>query len=60
MKRFIFAAGAGLLATAMAMPSFAADLSRPVYKAPAYYVAPFSWTGFYIGLNGGYGWGRSN
>ncbi len=40
----------------------AADLPAPTYKAPAY-VAPvpiFSWTGFYVGLNGGYGWGKSN
>ncbi len=36
----------------------AADLARPSYKAPIY-VAPFSWTGFYIGLNGGYMWGQS-
>ncbi|HVV62136.1 MAG TPA: outer membrane protein [Pseudolabrys sp.] len=59
MKRFILAACAGLLALAMAGPSLAADLPRPVYKAPAY-VAPFSWSGFYVGINGGYGWGTSN
>jgi outer membrane immunogenic protein len=43
----------------MATPSSAADLPR---KAPAYsgyVVAPFSWTGFYLGINGGYGWGKA-
>lgn len=41
----------------------AADMPRqvqaaPVYKAP---VQPdqFDWNGFYLGFNGGYGWGRS-
>jgi outer membrane immunogenic protein len=33
--------------------AFAADLS--IRKAPAY--APFTWTGFYGGVNLGYGWG---
>ncbi|HMJ41543.1 MAG TPA: outer membrane protein, partial [Pseudolabrys sp.] len=59
MKRFLLAVGAGLMAVSMVSPSLAADLSRPVYKAPMY-VAPFSWTGFYVGINGGYGWGKSN
>jgi outer membrane immunogenic protein len=62
MQRFILTACAGLLAAAVASPSLAADLPRPVYKgSPApIYVAPFSWTGFYVGINGGYGWGTSN
>jgi outer membrane immunogenic protein len=40
----------------------AADLSRPapVYKAPPMAVPAFSWTGFYLGLEGGGGWGREN
>jgi outer membrane immunogenic protein len=28
-------------------------------KAPAF-VAAYNWTGFYLGINGGYGWGRSH
>jgi outer membrane immunogenic protein len=60
MKRFLLTVGAGLMAASMASPSFAADLSRPVYKAPVYVAPYFSWTGFYVGINGGYGWGKSN
>src|SRR5215467_2304737 len=43
----------------------AADLSvAPLYKAPPQggpvYAAPvYNWTGFYLGANGGGGWGRS-
>jgi len=59
MKRYILAACAGALALGAAVPAQAADLPRPVYKAPpAYIPAYFSWTGFYIGLNAGYGWAR--
>jgi outer membrane immunogenic protein len=38
----------------------AADLAvkAPVYKAPI--VVPFSWTGFYAGIQGGGGWGRES
>jgi len=40
--------------------ALAADLGRPIVKAPiAPVVAPFNWSGFYIGINGGGGWGRS-
>jgi outer membrane immunogenic protein len=36
----------------------AADLAvkAPVYKAPPVVVAPFNWTGFYVGINGGTDW----
>ena len=57
MKKALLAAA---LAVFVATPVMAADLARPVYKAapmPAV-VAP-SWTGFYVGLNGGYGWTQS-
>jgi outer membrane immunogenic protein len=41
-------------------PALAADLGTrpPAYKAPAL-VPVFSWTGWYIGGNVGYGWGES-
>jgi outer membrane immunogenic protein len=40
----------------------AADLSvAPLYKAPPPAVAPaYNWSGFYLGINGGGGWGHSN
>jgi len=50
---------AALMTTALA--AHAADLPRGPYKAPAY-IAPIyaSWSGFYLGLNAGYGFGKSN
>lgn len=46
-------------AIALAAPAFAADL--PSRKAPIDYPPPPPmWTGFYIGLNAGYGWGMHN
>jgi len=57
MKKFLLG-GTMLAALAASAPAMAADLpvKAPVYKA----VAPeiFSWTGFYIGGNVGYSWGR--
>ena len=58
--RTLLLAGAGLLAMGVASAS-AADLpARMPAKAPVY-VAPmtYNWTGFYLGLNGGGGFGRS-
>ncbi len=58
MQRFILAACAGLMAAAMAGPSSAADMPRP-FSAPAA-ASSFNWTGFYMGINGGYAWGTSS
>jgi outer membrane immunogenic protein len=38
----------------------AADLPQPSYKAPAYSAPAYAnWSGFYVGLNAGYGFGTS-
>ena len=58
MKRFVVAS-LGFLALA-AMPASAADLPRgSTYRAPAY-AAQYNWTGFYLGINGGGGFGDSS
>lgn len=63
MHRTAAALTLGLFAILIASPSRAADLPRPMYrKAPVYQPyapPPFTWQGFYIGVNGGYGWGDS-
>ena len=61
MKR-LFVACVGLLA--LAGTAAAADLPpappNTYYKAPPVYPPPYSWTGFYIGVNGGGALGRSS
>jgi outer membrane immunogenic protein len=60
MKKLLLAS-VGVLALGITAAS-AADISRPLpSKAPPPYIEPpFSWTGFYVGLNGGWGWGSSD
>jgi outer membrane immunogenic protein len=49
----------GLIALGMAAPAAAADLPARTYtKAPAYVAAIYDWSGFYVGVNGG--WGSSH
>jgi outer membrane immunogenic protein len=69
MKKHLLAgcAAAALLTaltSAQLTSANAADLSRPVpapyYKAPAMVAPAFSWTGLYLGLQGGYGWGHES
>jgi outer membrane immunogenic protein len=63
--RAILAAGAAAAAVVgLAVAARAADLPRPVpapmvTKAPPYIEPAFSWTGFYVGVNGGGGWGHA-
>jgi outer membrane immunogenic protein len=65
MMRFkLFGTGiAALLLVAPPLSAEGADLSvpRPVYKGGVHSVVAFyNWTGFYVGLNAGYGFGESN
>ncbi len=43
-------------ALAVASAANAADIARPVYKAPAAVPVIHNWSGFYIGGNAGYAW----
>jgi outer membrane immunogenic protein len=52
------AAAAGALALILAAPANAADLGYPVKASPL--VRVFSWTGFYVGADIGYAWGRDS
>src|SRR4030088_1951555 len=53
-------ATAAFAAMAAIPAASAADLAaRPYTKAPPAMVEVWNWTGFYVGGNGGYSWGRS-
>jgi len=55
MKKLLLAGAS--IASLIATSAFAADL--PV-KAPPMVAPVWNWTGFYVGVNGGYSWGRAN
>ena len=61
MKKFLLG-GTILAALVVSVPAMAADMpvKAPVYKAPVVVPEVFSWTGFYIGGNLGYSWGRAD
>jgi outer membrane immunogenic protein len=60
MKKFVAGCSA-FAALVAAQCAVAADLSvAPLYKAPpAQITQAYNWTGFYVGANGGGGWGHS-
>jgi len=59
MRRVLLTTISLLAFTAAA--AVAADLPRQMpAKAPAMVPVGYNWTGFYLGINGGYGWGRSS
>lgn len=64
MKRVLHAAIAAIAVVSTVNASLAADLGRrpaqmPV-KAPVMYAPSYNWSGFYVGINGGGGLGRSS
>jgi outer membrane immunogenic protein len=58
MKKSIL--GLVAIGALIAAPAMAADLRMPVKAPPAPIVPVFSWTGLYLGINGGGGWGRED
>jgi len=60
MKKFLLGTAALVVLAAVATPAAAADMGmRMPMKAPPMVDPVWNWTGFYVGINGGYGWGRS-
>jgi outer membrane immunogenic protein len=61
MIKTIAAGCFAVAALVVAQSATAADLSvAPLYKAPPPALAPaYNWSGFYLGVNGGGGWGHS-
>jgi outer membrane immunogenic protein len=59
MRKLVFA-GVTLAALGVVQPAAAANLPVGPYKAEPLIVPVYDWTGFYVGLNGGYSRGNSS
>jgi outer membrane immunogenic protein len=57
MKRLVLGAAIAAISSASA---FAADLPTQTYKSPPVVAQVYNWTGIYVGVNGGYGWGSQD
>ena len=61
MKKYLLGTAALLAARGCNAGRCSADLgTRYPMKAPPMVAPVWTWTGFYVGINGGYGWGRSH
>ena len=57
MKKFIVGAAFAAVSSTCA---FAADLPVQTYKSAPVVAQVYNWTGLYVGVNGGYGWGSQD
>jgi outer membrane immunogenic protein len=53
---YVFIALASALSIAAADRATAADIPAPALKAAPFSPVSYAWSGFYVGLHGGYGW----
>jgi outer membrane immunogenic protein len=60
MRRLSVALIAAASTIALSQIAWAADMARPVYKAPPPAPIVQDWSGIYVGIEGGYGWGDQN
>ena len=52
--------GAACVILSCSVGAFAADLPVQAYKSPPVVAQVYNWTGLYVGVNGGYGWGTQD
>jgi outer membrane immunogenic protein len=48
------------MSLAIAVSANAADLPTQTYKSPPVVAQVYNWTGLYVGVNGGWGWGQQD
>lgn len=63
MKKYLLGATVGLVSLAATVVSGSSAMAADLPVKAGGYIAPppaFSWSGFYVGVHGGYGWGSNN